>query len=188
MQGRRIFTADEVARLMTAGNPRQRIMVLLSVTYCARIAETLALTFGDFAGERLTIQGLNDGKTETYPIPATVRQALDALRQEYVRRGITVLPTTPLLVSRKGRQHAITVRQAIRELRALCDACGIHEKIGTHSLRKTGATHYYEHSGYNVQQTRRYTRHKSLAALQRYIGTTGDLDLVHIPIWEERPV
>ncbi|MBK8755563.1 MAG: hypothetical protein IPL99_29820 [Candidatus Competibacteraceae bacterium] len=50
--------------------------------------------------------------------------------------------------------------------------------MNSHSARKTFVTRIYAMTGKDIAETRKYSRHKSLANLDYYIGTTDDLSLV----------
>jgi len=183
MKGKRVFTKAEVKMLLDNSEPREKAIVLLGVTYCTRIGEALALTFGDFDGNLLEIVAEKNGEKESYPIPDFVQDVIQDLRAYYNAQHITVDADTPLFLSRKGNKHSITTRQALRMIQDLCDRLGIQEKIGTHSLRKAGVTHYWIESGYNAIETMRYSRHKTMAMLLSYVATMASNDLVHKPAW-----
>ncbi|MFB3040524.1 MAG: tyrosine-type recombinase/integrase, partial [Candidatus Poribacteria bacterium] len=49
---------------------------------------------------------------------------------------------------------------------------GIKESV--HALRKTGATIYYQQSGYDLMATQRFLGHASPSVTHRYIGVTPE--------------
>lgn len=53
----------------------------------------------------------------------------------------------------------------------------------SHSARKIFVTRIYALTGKDIAETKKYSRHKSLANLDYYIGTTQDLSLVNQLHW-----
>jgi integrase len=183
MKGCRPLTDAEVQHMLSELEPRDRLLVLTGLYFGTRISETLALTFGDMETGWLHISSAKGSNNVSFQIPSLLLGDVERLRLHYVDQGITVTAQTPLFLSRKGDQQAITVIQACRVVRAAKDRCGLSGKVNTHSLRKTFVTRIYNLSGRDIAETKKYSRHKSLANLDYYIGTTQDLNLVQSLTW-----
>ena len=178
MKGCRVLNQEEVKALLDELPTRDRLLVLTGLTFGTRVSETLSFTFGSVAGRFIDIRSAKGSNNVSFEIPASYRAEVDALRQEYEAAGHTVTDATPLFLSRKGRGRAISRQQASELMTAACERLGIDGKVNTHSARKTFVTRIYNLSGRDIAETKKYSRHKSLANLDYYIGTTENLSLV----------
>lgn len=183
MKGCKVLSGTEVKSMMAAASKRDLVLLLTGLNFGLRISESLALTFGDVAGSFLSVKSAKGSNNVTFPIPANYTAALDSLKAEYVDRGKVIDDTTPLFLSRKGVNQSITRQQASKIVRDLAAALGIEGKVNTHSLRKSFVTRIFEKTGFNIAETKKYSRHKNLANLDYYIGTTEDTDLVNSLNW-----
>ena len=178
MKGCRVLEAHEVQALLRDLSPRDRLLLLTGLTFGTRISETLALTFGAVAGRYLHIVSAKGSENASFQIPASYHAQIATLRTVYQDAGRTVTEATPLFLSRKGVDQPITRQQASQVIAAACVRLGIEGKVNNHSARKTFVTRIYHLSGKDIAETKKYSRHKSLANLDYYIGTTQDLSLV----------
>lgn len=181
MKGCRPLSKTEVDLLLRDRPPRDKLLILTGLYFGTRISETLSLTFGDVSGGFLSIRSAKNSDNVTFAIPPFYKTEVDRLRAEYLIQGVTVTDQTPLFLSRQGDQQPIDrgrAHQIMREATA-----GMDGKVNTHSLRKTFVTRIYELSDRDIAQTKKYSRHKSLANLDYYIGTTEDLSLVQKLDW-----
>lgn len=178
MKGCRVLEAHEVQTLLNALGARDRLLVLTGLTFGTRISETLALTFGDVSGRYLHIQSVKGSANVSFEIPPRYQAEVAALRVFYAQSGRTVTDTTPLFLSRKGVNQAIRRQQASEIITGACARLGIEGKVNNHSARKTFVTRIYHLTGKDIAETKKYSRHKSLANLDYYISTTQDLSLV----------
>ena len=178
MKGCRVLETHEVQALLAALAVRDRVLLLTGLTFGTRISETLALTFKAVSGRYLHIQSAKGSANVSFEIPARYQAEVAALRGFYAQAGRTVTDTTPLFLSRKGSNKAITRQQASEVITAACQRLGLDGKVNSHSARKTFVTRIYQMTGKDIAETKKYSRHKSLANLDYYIGTTQDLSLV----------
>ncbi len=185
MKGCRVLEAHEVQALLNDLALRDRVLVLTGLTFGTRISETLALTFGAVAGRFIHIASAKGSENVSFEIPASYHAEVLNLRTFYQHAGRTVTDTTPLFLSRKGKgvNQAITRQQASEVITAACQRLGIDGKVNSHSARKTFVTRIYHLTGKDIAETKKYSRHKSLANLDYYIGTTQDLSLVSQLQW-----
>lgn len=183
MKGCRVLGSDEVTALLDDMTPRDRVLLLTGLTFGLRISETLALTFGDVAGRFLHVKSAKGSDNVSFEIPASYRKAVDDLRTSYEQSGKLILDATPLFLSRKGDNKAITRQQASEVITSAAERLGIEGKINNHSMRKTFVTRIYQLTGRDIAETKKYSRHKSMANLDYYIATTNDLSLVNQLNW-----
>jgi len=177
MKGCRVITQEEVTGIMSNLNIRDQVLVLTGLTYGTRISESLELTFGHVAGNELYINSKKGSEKTSFPISKQYREVIEKLRLYYEEQGINVTNNTYLFLSRKGENQSITRIQASRIVKETCEAIGLEGKVNTHSFRKTFVTKIYNLTNYNIAETKKYSRHKSLANLDYYIGTTEERNL-----------
>ena len=183
MKGCRVLKREEVAELRTNVNPRDNAFLLTGLTFGLRVSESLALTFGDVSGMFLNVKSKKHSENVTFPIPAAYRAAVDCLRAHYEAQGIEVTANTFLFLSRKGANKPITRQQASQIMRGLAEKTGLDGKVNTHSLRKSFVTDIYARTNNNIAETKKYSRHKNMANLDYYIGTTEGTELIHALSW-----
>ena len=186
MKGCRVLEAHEVQALLNDLRPRDRLLMLTGLTFGTRISETLSLTFGAVSGRYLHIASAKGSDHVSFEIPPGYQAEVAALRADYQQSGRTVTAATPLFLSRKGPDQTLRRQQASEIISAACVRLGIEGKVNTHSARKTFVTRIYHLTGKDIAETKKYSRHKSLANLDYYIGTTQDLSLVSKLDWTGR--
>ncbi len=178
MKGCRVLEQSKVVALLANLSPRDRLLVLTGLTFGTRISETLSFTFGAVEGRYVHIASAKGSDNVSFEVPARYHADVEALRVLYLDQGREVTASTPLFLSRKGDNKAITRQQASEVITAACARLGIDGKVNSHSARKTFVTRIYAMTGKDIAETKKYSRHKSLANLDYYIGTTDDLSLV----------
>ena len=181
MSGCRRLTDKEVERVLSRVDGKMKVLVLVGLTYGTRISESLAMTVGNFKGEFVTIQGKKKGLKQTYPIPQTVKDSVNALVKIYRGSGINVTDDTPLFC---GIGDACMSRQnASQQLRKIFKDASLDGKVNTHSLRKSFVTKIYEATGKDIIRTRLFSRHSSINSLIHYIETCEDTGLINDLGW-----
>ena len=178
MKGCRVLETHEVQALLAAFAVRDRVLWLTALTFGTRISETLALTFGAVSGRYLHLHSAKGSAHVSFEIPPRYQAEVAALRAFYAQAGRTVTDATPLFLSRKGCNQSLRRQQASEIITTACARLGIEGKVNTHSARKTFVTRIYHLTGKDIAETKKYSRHQSLANLDYYIGTTQDLSLV----------
>jgi integrase len=120
MKGCRVLESHEVQALLNDLTLRDRVLVLTGLTFGTRISETLALTFGAVSGRFLHIASTKGSENISFEIPASYCHEVLSLQAFYQHTGRTVTDTTPLFLSRKGANQAITRQQASAVITAAC--------------------------------------------------------------------
>lgn len=183
MKGCRVLEEEEIRLVLRELGVRDRTLFLTCLTFGTRISEALALTFGDVAGATLYIKSSKGSETQGFPIPFSYKNAIEELQNFYQTKGIKVKPETPMFLSQKGRNRSITRQLASNVIKKVVQKMNLDGKINTHSFRKSFVTKIYEMTGYNIAETKAYSRHKSLVNLEYYIKTTETTDLVEQLNW-----
>ncbi len=183
MKGCRVLTDNEIKLVLNELGVRDRLLFLTCLTFGTRISEALALTFGDVAGSTLYIRSSKGSETQGFPVPDSYRAAVEELKNWYTEKGIPVTDNLPLFLSQKGRNKSITRQLASHVIKKVARKINLDGKINTHSFRKSFVTKIYELTGYNIAETKAYSRHKSLVNLEYYIKTTESVDLVEKLSW-----
>lgn len=183
MKGCRPLSDPEIQSLLTRLPIRERVLILTGLYFGTRISETLSLTFGEVTGRFIHINSAKSSNNVSFEVPASYQTDVAALRTSYEAQGLTVADDTRLFLSRKGINQAISRQQASDLILNAKRELGIEGKVNTHSFRKTFVTKIYHLTGRDIAETKKYSRHKSLANLDYYIGTTEDLSLVGKLTW-----
>jgi len=183
MKGCRVLTDDEIKLVLNELGTRDRTLFLTCLTFGTRISEALNLTFADVSGNTLYIRSMKGSDTQGFPIPDAYRNAICELENWYQSKGIAVTEMLPLFVSQKGRNKSITRQLASNVIKKVSRKLSLDGKVNTHSFRKSFVTKIYELTGFNIAETKAYSRHKSLVNLEYYIRTTEKTDLVEQLSW-----
>lgn len=146
------YTQAEVAALLDAAPPRDRVLILLCAHGGLRIAEALALTWDDLEGDTLTVRHGKGGKTRRVNLSGTLRAALGALGRESAEAGGPVIGAT---------------QTAARErLRVLCAGAGVTYR-GWHSFRHYAGTRLVAQTG-KLEDAARHLGHSSIETTRVY--------------------
>lgn len=154
---------------------RDYALFVLGINSGLRVSDLISLKVGDVmetrtkAKIRLRLREQKTGKLKDFPIGEKSRAAI----QEYVttcRKGWK--PDEPLFASRKGNGH-LQRAQVLRILSEAAERVGIHESVGTHTLRKTFGYWRYKNTG-DVTLIQKLLNHSSPAITLAYIGITRD--------------
>jgi len=183
MRGCRVLEAYEVKSILDSLNIRDKVLVLTGLTFGTRISEALGLTFGSVKSTHLAIKSKKGSNNQSFEIPAGYHEGIEGLKAFYQSQGVTITDGTFLFLSRKGENQPITRQQASKIIKSVCEELGIEGKVNTHSFRKCFVTRIYELTGFNIAETKTYSRHKNLANLDYYIATTGKTDLLNNLSW-----
>ena len=169
-----ILTPAQISLLFNEGfvKPRDKALFGVCLYAAARINEACTLLRGDvigFKGVRsvLVIRSYNTkGKQETREIQ--IHPKLKEYIEEHHRNDLW--HTRPhLFPGRHGRNHIRKV-SADAILREACHKLEI-EGVSTHSFRRTALTRMSD-AGVPLRHIQAISGHKTLAALERYLGVT----------------
>jgi len=146
------YDNDEIAALLAAADPFDRVLVLLGAHGGLRAGECVRLRWRDVNMTRrdLTIRVSKGGKTRTVGMSASVKQGLQGLPH---RPDGYVLPYR-------------TPKTAWEHITRLCEAAGVAPK-GMHSLRHSAGTRLYAETG-DLEETARHLGHTKLDTTRIY--------------------
>lgn len=175
---------------------RNRALFILGVMTGFRISESLSLKVKDVYQQEQIVDRVyvaraamkggkkldKDGK-ERKSISASGRSVLlnkvakkalmELLKDFYLYNGVPrfgVNPDMPLFHSRKGsRTQSIDRSHAWRILNTAAFDCGIHGKIGTHSMRKTFASRMYDLLDGDLGKIQQALGHKKIDSTMQYL-------------------
>ena len=170
----KILTTDEIKLLFNEGftlNPkRDRTLFAVCLYTACRITECVTLNIQDVYDSKLRVRpelvirkGNTKGKlaTRTIPVIEDLRIRLNEFKPS-ITRGY-------LFPGRHGKNHILkTSADAI--LRSVCQKLEI-EGVSTHSFRRTALTRMSD-SGVPLRHIQAISGHRTLAALERYLGVT----------------
>jgi integrase len=164
---------EAMKKLLRGSNLRNYALFSLGCNAGLRVSDLLRLTIADVRNERgrirdrVQVRESKTGKSKDFPISDSASKALG----EYLATRKTSQGDEPLFPSRKGGH--LTRQQARRILVEAARAVGIHERIGTHSMRKTLAYHVYR-DGKDIALVQSLLNHSNPAVTLRYIGVTRE--------------
>ena len=171
-----ILTPEQISLLFTEGLtlPRDKALFGVCLYAAARITETCTLFYGDVIGikgvrDKLLIRSFNTkGKQDTREID--IHPRLKQYLEEYLADAPALNKYNPhLFPGRHGRGH-IHKASADRILREVCLKLEI-EGVSTHSFRRTALTQMSD-AGVPLRHIQAISGHRTLAALERYLGVT----------------
>ena len=169
-----ILSASQITLLFNEGftKPRDRALFGVCLYAAARINEACTLLRGDVIGIKgvrdiLVIRSYNTkGKAETREIQVHP-QLKEYLAEHHKCDRFSTRPH--LFPGRHGRGH-INKTSADKILRDTCKKLEL-EGISTHSFRRTALTRMSD-AGVPLRHIQAISGHKTLAALERYLGVT----------------
>jgi len=169
------LTEDEVKQILSLPNLEEKyeIWVLLLYTPALRVTEGLNVRVRDLIPEKKEINVVGGKKrkdNDIEPVPCN----LQVLRQikRYAERN-DLKPSDFIMFSNKGKQANRS--WVYKKLGELCQEAGIDKKIGTHTFRRSRATHLLNR-GITLAKVSKYLRHKNLATTMAYLKiTTADI-------------
>jgi len=180
-----VLSRDEIGRLFAACSTLRTRTVLMT-TYAAglRVSEVCALQVADIesAPDRMCLK-VRQGKGGQDRYTLLSPRLLETLRRYWqaTRPRLWLFPDQ----AGDGPMHD---RTAQRMYWAACDAAGLREAAGIHTLRHSFATHLLE-AGVDLHTIQRLLGHGHISTTMRYLhlaqnrltGTTSPLDLLESP-------
>ena len=169
-----ILTPIQISKLFDEGfvKPRDRALFGVCLYAAARINEACTLLRGDVIGVRgvrevLVIRSYNTkGKQSTREIQVhpQLKEYLELYQQQ------DIYGDRPYLFPGRHGRGSIHKASADRILRQVCQKLEI-EGVSTHSFRRTALTKMSD-AGVPLRHIQAISGHRTLAALERYLGVT----------------
>lgn len=169
------LTEDEVKKLLDLPNMEEKyeIWILLLYTPALRVTEALNIRVRDLVLEKKEINVIGGKKrkdNEIEPVPCNL-QVLKQIKR-YAER-CDLKPSDFIMFSNKGKKADRS--WVYKKLNDLCKEAGIDKKIGTHTMRRSRATHLLNR-GITLAKVSKYLRHRNLATTMAYLKiTTADI-------------
>ena len=170
-----VLSPEQISKLFTEGfvKPRDKALFGVCLYAAARINEACTLNRLDVIGfkgirSKIVLRSCNTkGKRDTREID--IHPQLKEYLEEY-QQSKDFLSTAPYLFpGRHGRGH-IHKASADRILREACRRLEI-EGVSSHSFRRTALT-WMSDAGVPLRHIQAISGHRSLGALERYLGVT----------------
>ena len=169
-----ILSPIQISKLFDEGfvKPRDRALFGVCLYAAARINEACTLLRGDVIGVRgvrevLVIRSYNTkGKQSTREIQVhpQLKEYLEVYQQQ------DIYEDRPYLFPDRHGRGSIHKASADRILRQVCQKLEI-EGVSTHSFRRTALTKMSD-AGVPLRHIQAISGHRTLAALERYLGVT----------------
>lgn len=167
------LTEEEIKKLLDLPtlDEKYETWILLLYTPALRVTEALNVQVRDLVPEKKNINVIGGKKrkdNDIEPVPCDVR----VLRQikRYCDRA-DLKPSDYIMFSNKGKQADRS--WVYKKLNELCQEAGIDKKIGTHTMRRSRATHLLNR-GITLAKVSKYLRHKQLTTTMAYLKITTE--------------
>ena len=156
---------EKVEQYLFKTSKRDHLMFVIGINCGLRISDILALNVGDVRNKSyIQIVEKKTGKFKKFPINAKLKPLI----AEFVKGK---RDKEPLFKSFWG--HRINRINAYYIIRDVCKTVGLHENIGTHTMRKTFGYHHYKKYN-NIALLQKIFNHSSPQITLRYICIEQD--------------
>lgn len=162
---RRKVDLKKVEDILSKQSMRNLLFFTIGTNCGLRISDILSLNVGDVKGRSyISIVEKKTGKFKKFPINAKLMPMFDEFT-----KGRSV--DEPLfLTAFKNRLERYAAYYIIRYA---CEKAGLHEKVGTHTMRKTFGYHHYKKYK-DIVMLQKIFNHSSPQITLRYIGVEQD--------------
>ncbi|AND86360.1 tyrosine-type recombinase/integrase (plasmid) [Clostridium tyrobutyricum] len=162
--------------LLGSGNMRNYTLVVLGLNSALRVSDILNLKWGDvfdFEENRFKthvyVKEKKTGKNKKFLLNQNATGAILKLKRKLGH--INILDY--IFKSREGQNKPITRYMAIKIIKSSCEAVGIKEHIGCHSLRKTFGYHSWK-KGVPIPILMELYNHSNQSITKLYLGISQD--------------
>lgn len=165
---------DTIIELLENGSemnvirPNKEIALILIITgNCGlRIGDCLSLKLNSFIKEgdeyKYNIKEDKTNKLRSFIIPNEIYELInDFAKNNNVDKNERIFKYTERNIQKKLKQ----VREYLGD---------DYKDVSTHSFRKCSAMRIYKSSGNNIELTRKFLNHSSIAVTQKYLGVSDD--------------
>lgn len=155
----------KVEKILAQQSQRDLLLFVVGTNCGLRISDILNLNISDVQNKTyIQLTEKKTGKFKKLPINAKLKPMMDEFT-----KGKNA--NEPLFLSHWG--HRLDRVSAYYIIRNACEKANLHEKIGTHSMRKTFGYHHY-HQFKDVVILQKIFNHSSPHITLRYIGIEQD--------------
>ncbi len=161
-----------IAKASEVGRPCIALAVQIAYATALREGDVLALTWGQFDGERLVLTQAKTGKTISCPLAPETIETIEAWRAS---AGAIPLATAPIIRGPHGRPYKKD--NFTRGFRDICRAVGVPDDLQFRDLRRTTATELAA-AGATAAEIASVTGHtitRSQRILDTYVRTGEDM-------------
>lgn len=162
--------------LLGADNIRNYTLIVLGLNSALRISDILELKWCDIYDfeERafkthVYIKEKKTGKDKKFLLNKNAIDSLKKLKKELEH----IKPLDYIFASREGQNKPISRSMALKIVKSSCDAVGIKEKTGCHSLRKTFGYHSWK-KGVPLPVLMELYNHSNQSVTKLYLGINQD--------------
>jgi len=156
--------------LLGADNPRNYALIVFGMNSSLRVGDLLTLKWADLRDredwkEHVYLREQKTGKAKQFLINQAGLEALQRLWDSLDYPGLSEY----VFKSREGANKAITRQQAYNIIKGSCEAVGVRERVGTHTLRKTWGYWAWK-NGVPITLISEIYNHADLKTTRRYLG------------------
>ena len=161
---------EQMKQVLRKRNEKYYMMFVLGINTGLRISDIRMLNVSDvYDRDHIIIREEKTGKEKRFLINAKLQNEIRAYVKQTGKQ-----PDDYLITSQKGNNQPLSRVQAYHVLNEAAQECGIQDKIGTHTMRKTfGYWHYKRYHDVAILQD--IFNHSSPSVTMRYIGINDDI-------------
>ena len=160
--------------LKSEAHPRDYLLFVLGVNFGLRIGDLLQLRVGDVLDRQYEVRQsfiIRESKTKKERRITINSSARDAIEFYFSKVGF---PESDAFLFKSLRSdRALDSVQAWRMIKSWCNAVGVKDRVGTHTLRKTWGYHARKR-GVPIELIQAKFGHSSPSVTRRYLGITAD--------------
>ena len=162
---RKIEDIRKVERILANKNRRDLLLFTIGTNCGLRISDIVALNVGDVKNKtHIQIIEKKTGKFKKFPINSKLRPMFDEYTKDKDADDALFKTIFKNRVDRFAAYHII---------KDACEAAGLEEKVGTHTMRKTFGYHHYQKFK-DVAMLQKIFNHSDPKITLRYIGIEQD--------------
>lgn len=161
---------EQMKDVLRSKNEKYYMMFLIGINTGLRISDIRTLRVEDVLNrDHIILREQKTNKAKRFLINSTLQKEIQRyVKDENKKAG------DYLITSNKGENQPLSRQQAYRILNDAAKACGINDRIGTHTMRKTfGYWHYKRY--HDVAMLQDIFNHSSPSVTLRYIGINDDM-------------
>lgn len=161
---------EQMKDVLRSKNEKYYMMFLIGINTGLRISDIRVLRVEDVLNrDHIILREQKTNKAKRFLINSALQKEI----QRYVKDDHKEAGDY-LITSNKGVNQPLSRQQAYRILNDAAKACGINDRIGTHTMRKTfGYWHYKRY--HDVAMLQDIFNHSSPSVTLRYIGINDDM-------------
>jgi integrase len=155
------------------GNVREAEAFFINCHMGLRVGDLLKLKFSQMTGKSFIVKEEKTKKNREIPLTPLMKDSIAILKQWYKDNHQDVTPVYLFQATARWivDDKPISSQYLYKKIKDACEAAGIEDNIGTHTMRKTFGYHIFQSTG-DLTNIQKIFGHASQAETLAYIGVT----------------